>query len=112
MQLDIRLWEELKKGEASLREKERKKTLAETKGLLKKYFGDKRVNRVFLFGSILKKGDFYPFSDIDVVVDGLSERYFKTLCDLEEILGREVDLVEFESSRLKEAISKRGMKII
>ncbi|MFN3533576.1 MAG: hypothetical protein ACK41Q_13885 [Candidatus Brocadia sp.] len=44
-----------------------------------------------------EEGKFYPFSDIDVVVDGLDEDYLKTLAELEEILERNVDLIEMRN---------------
>ncbi|GFP28108.1 hypothetical protein HKBW3S33_01525, partial [Candidatus Hakubella thermalkaliphila] len=51
-------------------------------------------------------------SDIDVVVDGPIEGYFKTLSELEELLERSVDLIELEKCKFKDCIEKKGLKII
>ena len=111
MSFDISLWEKIKKEEAILLEKERKEILNRTKNLLREYFTDKKVKRIFLIGSILKKGRFYPFSDIDIAVDGLKEQYFKILSELEDLLGRQVDLIELQKSRLKDFIEGKGLRI-
>lgn len=109
---DISLWEKTIEKEYKKREEERLKTLKRCIKLLKDYFKDKRVERVFLVGSILEEGRFYPFSDVDVAVEGLKERYFKTLSEIEGLLERGVDLIELEKCRFKEAIERYGRRII
>ncbi|GFP19926.1 hypothetical protein HKBW3S03_01430 [Candidatus Hakubella thermalkaliphila] len=109
---DISLWEKAIEDEYKKREKERLKILQKSVKTLKTYFKGKGVRRVFLAGSILEEGRFYPFSDIDVVVDGLIEGYFKTLSELEELLERSVDLIELEECKFKDCIEKKGLKII
>jgi predicted nucleotidyltransferase len=111
MGFDITLWEEFKNKETLLLEKERKKTLVKAKRVLKQYFKDKKVKKVFIIGSILKKGKFYPFSDIDIVVEELGERYFKVLRELEEFLGRNVDLIEHKEGRVNWYLKNNGLRI-
>lgn len=108
---DISLWEKLKREEFSRREKKRKKTLADVLGSLKLYFSSKKVSKVYLVGSVLKKGAFYDFSDIDIAVEGLAEDYFRTVSELETLLDNEVDLVELEGHRLRGEIEKWGKRI-
>ncbi|GEM_PF-2538234 len=79
---------------------------------LRVYFRDKKVDKVFLTGSILKEGRFHEHSDIDIAVDGLREDYFKTHTDLEDILKREVDLIELERCRFRELILQHGLRIV
>ncbi len=110
--LDISLWEERIKEEEEKREEIRIKTLQKYERFLKKYFKGKRVKSVFLVGSILQEYKFYPFSDVDVAVEGLGEDYFKTLLDTEELLERNIDLIELEECRFKDTIPQRGKKII
>ncbi len=86
--------------------------LKKTARTLKAYFKNKKVKRVFLVGSILDEGGFYPFSDIDVAADGFKEDYWKTLSDLESILERNVDLIEMEKCRFKDSLIKRGFRIL
>lgn len=109
---DISIWERAIEEEYRERERERLKILEKTVETLKTYFKGKRVRSVFLVGSILEEGKFYPFSDIDVAVEGLREGYFKTLSEIEELLERGVDLVELERCRFKDAIEQNGRRII
>ena len=109
---NISLWERFLDKEYNDREKERLAILKASVKALKVYFKGKDVKRVFLVGSILKKGGFYPFSDIDVAVGGLNEEYFKTLLGLEDVLGRNVDLIEIEKCRFKDSLEREGLKIV
>lgn len=109
---DISIWEKSLEKEYRKREKERRNILKRSVKTLKAYFKGKGVKRVFLVGSILEEGRFYPFSDIDVVLDGLEEEYFKTLSELEDILERSVDLIEIEKCRFKNSLERKGLKII
>ncbi|MCS6951151.1 MAG: nucleotidyltransferase domain-containing protein, partial [bacterium] len=68
---DISLWEKLLEERAAQLEEERQQALAHAIEALQAYFGDKRVDAVYLTGSILQEGRFSPFSDIDVAVEGL-----------------------------------------
>lgn len=72
---EITLWERLNEDRIALREKMRLETPAKAIESLKSYFSNKKVDKVFLTGSILREGFFYDFSDIDVVVEGLKESY-------------------------------------
>ena len=96
----IRLWERLQKEKYDLREAKRIDTLNSIIKPLKTYFADKCVRSVYLFGSVLKEGKFYEFSDIDIVVEGFGEDYFAILRELEDLVDRDVDLVELDGSRL------------
>ena len=109
---DISIWEETIEKEFKKREEERLRALKKSKKVLKDYFKGKRVRKVYLVGSILEEGRFYPFSDIDVAVEGLIERYFKTLSEIEGLLERGVDLIELEKCRFKETIERNGIRII
>ncbi|MBF8275039.1 MAG: hypothetical protein HW390_112 [Candidatus Brocadiaceae bacterium] len=109
---DISLWERSLGEEYKERKKERLDILKVSVKALKRYFKGKDVKRVFLVGSILKKSGFYPFSDIDVAVGGLKEEYFKTLLGLEDVLERNVDLIEIEKCRFKDSLERKGLKIL
>ncbi|MFQ5646767.1 MAG: nucleotidyltransferase family protein [bacterium] len=108
---DISLWERKVEEKEREREADRLKTLEKTKKNLKNYFTDKGVGQVYLTGSLLEEGKFYSFSDIDIAVQGLSEWYFKVFTELEELLGRKIDLIELERCRFAELIKKNGLKI-
>ncbi len=109
---DISLWEKSLEEDYNKREQQRLAILEKTAKALKAYFKDKDVEVVFLVGSILEEGGFYPFSDIDVAAEGFKEDYWKTLSDLESILERNVDLIEMEKCRFKDSLIKRGYRIL
>lgn len=108
---DLSLWEEKILREYEERELKRKRLLEEIIPKLKDYFSDKEVEKVFIFGSLLREGLFYDFSDVDIACEGLKENYFKVFSDLEELVGRSIDLVELEHCRFKEEILKRGIRV-
>ena len=68
------------------------------------------AERIFLFGS-LAEGYFRKNSDIDLIVEGLDDRYyFKALCKVHEVSeGFEVDLIPFEDYEYKEDVFKQGV---
>ncbi len=110
--IDLSLLSKRLDDEYEERERRRIETLKKTIELLKAYFKDKHVGKVILVGSVLMEGRFYPFSDIDVVVDGLEEDYLKTLTELEDILERDVDLIEMKKCRFKDSFARKGLKIV
>lgn len=108
---DISLWERLQEERAAQREQERLQMLERAVALLQQYFASRQVDAVYLTGSILREGRFYPFSDIDVAVEGLREDYLRTMVDLERLLDRDIDLIELEKCPFRDAILRRGMRI-
>jgi predicted nucleotidyltransferase len=54
---------------------------------------------------------FYDFSDVDIAVEGLKEDFFKIFSDLEDIIGRNIDLVEIEYCKFRKIIYERGLRI-
>ncbi len=65
---------------------------------ISRFFTDKPVKKVWLFGSIAR-GDFSSSSDVDILVAwdyskmSISWEYFGWWADLETLTGRKVDLV-------------------
>lgn len=108
---DISLWEAALMEKYRQRELQRQRILANTIEALKEYFCRKRVRKVYLAGSILQEGKYFAFSDLDIAVEGLEEDYFVTLVELEELLDRNVDLIELESCRFRWKIQEKGVKI-
>lgn len=111
-QFDISLWIESQKEEFKKREEKRGEFLNFLIKRLIDYFKDKKVREVYIVGSVLEEGNFYEFSDIDIAVEGLKDEYLKVYGDLEEITGRNIDLIELERCRFKNILKKRGLKII
>ncbi|MGB9857742.1 MAG: nucleotidyltransferase family protein [Dictyoglomaceae bacterium] len=77
----------------------------------KNILNEKKVEKVYIFDSILEEDMFYDFSDVDIAVEGLKEDYFRVFSDLEDITGRNIDLVELEHCKFREEVYKRGLRI-
>ena len=108
---DTSLWETSLYQRAQMREELRRRILAITKERLCAYFSGKTVESVYLIGSLLRPGNFYDFSDIDVAVAGLEEPYFCVLRELEELLDWSVDIIELERCRFRKSIEEQGIRI-
>lgn len=66
--------------------------------------------KAYIFGSILKKKKFYYDSDVDIAVEGLNnENFFTFMSRISDLLGREVDVIQIETHRLKNKIIKEGL---
>lgn len=80
--------------------------------LIKARFG---ARRVILFGSLAHEAWFYPQSDVDLAVEGLSSRdYWEAWRLAEQIIrDRRVDMVELETARpaLRNAIQRNGVEL-
>jgi predicted nucleotidyltransferase len=105
------LWEHTEVQRAQRLELMRRQALEQAKRKLQRYFARKRIRQVYLVGSVLGAGRFFPFSDIDVAVEGLEEPYFQVLADLEALLARDVDLIELERCRFREALQAHGLRL-
>jgi uncharacterized protein len=110
--IDLTIWEKALEDEYLRREEERRQVLSRAIPKLTEYFRDKRVTAVYLTGSVLQGGRFYPFSDVDIAVEGLQENYFAVLVQLEDLVDRQVDLMELERCRFGHFIRERGRRIL
>jgi predicted nucleotidyltransferase len=106
------LWKRLLEERQKDKERKRVETLESVCKSLREYFSPKKVQAVYLCGSITREGEFDSFSDIDVAVEGLEEDYFATLCELEELLKRNVDLIELRKCSFREGILKEGVRVL
>lgn len=111
-QFDTSLWEKSLEEEYGRRERDRLQLLGRAEALLPAYFSGKRVKAVYLTGSVLREGQFLDFSDVDIAVEGLKENYFQVLVQLEDLLDRQVDLIELENCRLAEAIRQHSRQVV
>lgn len=67
---------------------------------------------VYLVGSITQPYLFYPHSDIDIVVKNFQGDRFDLWTQLEELLGRRVEIILFEKCHFQDHILKNGYKVI
>ena len=112
LSFDDSLWIKIIEGKYAENEKKRLETLQDIAEKLRNRFTDNDFSSLYIVGSILKTGEFYDFSDIDIAVDGLRKDYFQVWAEIEEVTGRKIDLIEMEKCRFKESIKKYGLKII
>lgn len=112
MTFDISRWERTIEEQNQKMETERCLAFKKYSRALKDFFRHKRVKRAYLVGSILREGRFYPFSDIDIAVEGLEEDSLQLGCALEHLLERDVDLIELERCPFRDSIEKRGLRIL
>lgn len=89
----------------------REKTIQEIKEALRRLSKEFSFKRAILFGSIIE-GRFKEDSDIDIAFEGLKdEDFFRVMARLSEFLGRDVDILCLEDSRLREKILNSGMEV-
>lgn len=65
--------------------------------IIKEYFKTKPINKAWIFGSYAR-GEERPDSDVDILIQftpgaKMGFAFFGMICDLEEMLSRNVDLV-------------------
>lgn len=106
------LWVKIVEDKYNEKEYNRREILCKIKKILKDYFARTKVKKVYIIGSILEEGAFYDFSDIDIAVEGLEERYFKVSSELENLIGREVEIIELERCGFSDYLVKNGMRVI
>ena len=109
----ISLLEQINKEKKKVMEEKRLRVLDKTVTEIKRYFSHVSVSSVFLTGSLIEPFRFHVNSDIDIAVEGLDESiYFKSISQLEEQLGRVVEIIELEKCKFAESIKNSGLKIL
>jgi len=104
--LDLRLRQKQRENE-----KLRQQTLQRVLELLPQLAATYGFHRAYVFGSVIKKGRFRRYSDIDIAIEGLDDQqYFKFMADLYDRLEREVDVIQLEKHRLQEQIKETGIE--
>lgn len=89
----------------------RKNVLQTAISALKKEFKDTDIE-VYLVGSIIRPHSFSSRSDVDIVLKNYHGDRFELWSKLESAIGREVEIILFESCHFKEFIEKEGLKVI
>ena len=67
---------------------------------------------VYLIGSIIQPFRFSSRSDIDIVLKNYKGDRFEFWAQLERKIGRKIEIIPFETSRLQEFVLKEGHKVI
>jgi predicted nucleotidyltransferase len=68
------------------------------------------LEKVYVFGSLVRPGRFTESSDVDVAVKTLpSEQFFAFSAALSAALGRDVDLIELDKCHFAHKIRNEGL---
>jgi predicted nucleotidyltransferase len=97
--------------EKQQQEENRQKVLQHVISVLKKKFESSGV-QVYVVGSVLRAYHFNTTSDIDIVVRNFKGDRFQLWAELEKLLQRNVEIIQFETCHFKEFVEKEGLKIV
>ncbi len=102
---------EREKKKKEEQEKDRQEMLQKVTLILREKFKNTSVE-VYLVGSILRPYSFSARSDVDVVLKNYQGDRLSLWTELEEKLGRSVEVIPFETCSFKEFIEKDGFRVI
>jgi predicted nucleotidyltransferase len=97
--------------EKEAQEQSRQNLLREISTILRGEF-EKTPVEVFLVGSILRPFAFTSSSDIDVVLKNYKGDRFEYWAQLERKIGRDVEIILFETCTFQEFVLKDGLKVV
>ena len=90
-------------------EVERQQVLAKTLRLLDELGPSYKIERAYVFGSIIKPGHFHANSDVDIAVEQIDPlRFFEAMSEFFNRLEREVDLIELDKCHFAHRIREKG----
>lgn len=69
------------------------------------------IKSAYIVGSLAQPKMWRKFSDVDVAVSGCSEHILSIMKDLEDATGKQVDVIDLESSPFSELLIQSGVKI-
>lgn len=92
-------------------EQERQKLLDLTRNVLREKFEGTSVT-IFLVGSVVRPGQFREDSDIDIILKGFEGNMLGLARELQEILGREVEIYPYDGSGYQEGLIRNGLRVI
>ncbi len=97
--------------EKQQQEDSRQRILQHAISVLQKKFIESEV-QVYLVGSVLRAYDFNTTSDIDIVIRNFKGDRFQLWSELENLLERSVEIIQFETCHFKEFVEKEGLKVV
>ena len=91
-------------------EKERQALLVRLLKLLDERAAEFGIDKVYIFGSLIKENRFREHSDIDVVVESMvSSTFFSFAAMLDTTLGREVDVIPLDRCHFADNIRREAI---
>ncbi len=107
------LFEQVLAQKQQEREKERAALLSLTIDVIKSVAPRFSVTAAYITGSLVVPDRFHSHSDIDIAVRGLTDtNYFAFIAQVQELLPRQVEIIELENCRFSEKIIETGLKVL
>ncbi len=95
------------------REKEREELLSLTIDVVKSVSPLFSVTEAYVTGSLVIAGRFHSHSDIDIAVKGLTnQNYFTFMAKVQQLLPRQVEIIELENCSFAQKIIETGLKVL
>jgi len=92
-------------------EQERQSLLQKTIDWLNNYGSKYGIKQAYIFGSLTRKNQFSPESDIDLAVEvAKADNFFSLIGFISEATGRDVDLIPLNYCHFADRIRERGIK--
>jgi len=112
MQYDTSVWRQAIARKKQEQEEKRCDYLSRVKEILIQHFAEGGADSVYICGSLLSPNSFTDESDIDIAVFGLVGNALRVSADLENKIGREIDLIELEHCVFRAKIEREGLKVL
>ena len=112
MQYDTSVWRQAIARKKQEQEEKRCDYLSRVKEILIQHFAEGGADSVYICGSLLSPNSFTDESDIDIAVSGLVGNALRVSADLENKIGREIDLIELEHCVFRAKIEREGLKVL
>lgn len=112
MHYDTSVWRKTIARKKQEQEEKRCDYLSRVQEILTQYFAEGGADSVYICGSLLSPNSFTEESDIDIAVSGLRGNILRVSADLENEIGRDIDLIELEHCSFRTKIEKEGLKVL
>lgn len=107
------LFEQILAQKQEEREKERSALLSLTIDVIKSVAPRFSVRTAYITGSLVVPDRFHSHSDIDIAVKGLTDtNYFAFMAKVQEMLPRQVEIIELENCRFAGKIIETGLNVL
>ena len=108
---DFSLWKQAIKIRGDASEELRQKALQELRDALRVLSEKYDWDEVYIFGSILNRGQFSERSDVDIGLNGLDKfQHYRFVADISMILNKDVDVILLEDCPFAHTVQKKGLK--
>ncbi len=108
---DFSIWQRNLARKEEQREQLRHSVLSRLNGALEILSDQYSWTEVFIFGSVIRKGEFNENSDIDIGIQGLDPlSHYAFVGELSGLLERDVDVVLLEECGFADRIKEKGIK--